>query len=398
MTADSDQFRSATTCSGVMSRHEVKNFPVLPDVVMLAFERKQVSCLQRELQGPLERQLQVLDIMLEIFTKDTKAQEAIAESTLDVLIFILRTSNLEDVSSNSDPSGEAADRLKLKVKICQCLELLAKYPNGRKELTRDVMKLEDFRYAVQSTESFEIKMSVRETCKLLASYHPAGADALVQSGYWNWILASIEIDTDPRVRSSSFALLCCLRRQSNSPVPVKPEVIKLLLKQHFTLQYGVDYSLNLLDFCHATCRQHEHKDTFLVNDGLELCFDQFVAGILNQKSSSLSKSEEALCAKAIEFLSTLCVMVEGKQRFKAKADCRKVFYDDRVLSCDHPALYKTAVQLMLMAVEQPDVRAELKGSKVVTALKKLQSDSKVVSDEFQVKILAKCLALLFWEP
>ncbi len=77
--------------SGVLSQHEVKDFPVLPPCVMLAFERRQVGCLTQELTGSVDRQLQVLDIMLDIFQTETKAQEGISESVLDVLIFILRS-------------------------------------------------------------------------------------------------------------------------------------------------------------------------------------------------------------------------------------------------------------------------------------------------------------------
>ena len=96
-------------------------------VVRLAFERKQVDVLIRELSGDLSRQTQALRIMLDIFQIETKAFEGVDAGVLDVLLFILTRS--QDVG--------------LKRMICECIQLLCKFPIGRKPFVADNLKLQD---------------------------------------------------------------------------------------------------------------------------------------------------------------------------------------------------------------------------------------------------------------
>ncbi len=93
------------------------------------------------------------------------------------------------------------------------MELLCRYSNGRKEMVNDFVKLEDFRYAVQESNDYDIQMSVLETCLKIAG-HPRGADALVNAGYWKWILGTIETQSNPKVRTKSFTVLSRLKGRS----------------------------------------------------------------------------------------------------------------------------------------------------------------------------------------
>lgn len=331
---------------------------------------------------------QVLDILLDIFQVEQKSQEGIAESILDVLIFILR-SRCED--------------LKLKHKICDCVTLLSKYPNGKKELVADSVKLEDFRYAVQDGTSVSIQLSVLETCLNLCHF-PRGANALVNAGYWKWILSTIETQPDASVREKSFFVLHRLKTECNLPqstTAVTKSLIRTLLMTHFNLDNGHKYSISLLEFCISISRLHDIKVEFIVNDAIQITYEKFVRTIFLE-SSGVSGSEQSMrdsgtvqvVAKAIQFLSSLVVMVEGKKKF-LDAGVVKIFYDSRMYI--ERALQRTIIQLLLLVAEHPEIRSELVQSHVVDELRSLLL-SEAASDEFVAKITQKCLDLLFWKP
>jgi len=376
--------QKATSATGVISQHEVKDYPVLPDIVMLAFERKQVRCLTQELTGTYEKQIQVLNVMLDIFQKETKAQEAIQENVIDVLVFILRS---------------RCEEVELKGLICDCLSLLCKYPNGRKAFVDDILKLEDLRHSVQDVSVKSIHLAVLEICLHLCHF-PRGADALVTANYWSWILGTIDETKDAEIISKSFLVLSRLKTECNldqSTTAVSKQLIKSLITNHFTRNHGSLYALRLLEFCIAITRLHHNKTEFINNMGIETCFKKFVDECF--LSCDGDSADDKLTAKGIQFLGSLVIMVSGKNTFK-DAQCSILFYDTRMYS--NPILAKTVVQLILLVAEQPELRASLLGEPptygpVVRELRQMLQNKETL-EPFVVKIVQKTLDLLFWMP
>ncbi|CAD7929016.1 unnamed protein product [Amoebophrya sp. A120] len=375
---------AATSTTGVMSQHAVRDNPVIPECVTVAFERYQMGCLHEELAGPEPRKLQALDIILDICKVDTKAQEGVMQGLLDVLVHILRGS----------PSPS------VKEKVVKCFLLLSKFPNARQKLVEDSGKLEELRHAVQASENEQDFFGCLQTMRNVCLY-PKGADALVATGYWDWLISMLldEAKSKPSdLRKSVYESLYKLKIECNldhKNTSTPKSLIRLLLKSDFTMAQGPEYATSALEFCIAVCRLDENKSEFIQNDGIATAYKVFL-GNGTLAVAATDTPLVLLTSRALQFLGSLTVAVPGKKLVAETIGPAKIAeFFEQCLDVQSDKIERTLTQFMLEVCEHPDVRKALRSRESLVA--KLRA-SEIRADEFGKKILKKLIDNIFWEP
>ncbi|CAD7924759.1 unnamed protein product [Amoebophrya sp. A25] len=372
---------SSTSTTGVMSQHEVKANPKVPDCVMLAFERYQLGCLHEELAGPEPRQLQALDIILDICRVEPKAQEGLRQGLLDVLIHIIRNA----------PSPM------LLSKTVEAFLLLSRFANARAKLVADLSKLERLREALQ-TSTEENKMRCLELVRNLTQY-PRGADALVKAGFWTWLTGELSSGAKPStLRQQIFRALYAIKIECNldpSNTATSKSLIKLMLSNDLFLELGPGYAFSVLEFCIAVARNHDDKEEFVTNDGIPHVYKTFCDS--GNLSVTAREGERIQCiAAALQFLGTLTISVTGKKQVVERLGAHAfVAFLVKVLDVESGKLERTLTQMMLEVCEHPEMRKAMRTS--AQLVDKLRSSEKR-ADEFAKKILHKLLDNIHWEP